>query len=128
MGTTLSINPWVMHYSTKFWGQDAAEFKPDRWMVNDDAAVMMDKYFIPVSPLDKVLPLMIADGGGQWGVGYQSCPGQNTAKIELSKLAAVLVRDYNIRQVDEGKEWEWKAYITCVPHCWDCYVSKRTVG
>ncbi|KUI53743.1 Pisatin demethylase [Cytospora mali] len=103
-GTTLSVNPWVMHSSTEFWGPDAAEFNPDRWMKNEDVAVM-EKYFIP------------------WGVGYQSCPGQNISKIELSKLAAVLVRDYNIRQVDEAKEWEWKAYITVVPHSWDCYIS-----
>ncbi|ROV91667.1 hypothetical protein VMCG_09262 [Cytospora schulzeri] len=80
-----------------------------RWMVNEDVAVL-EKYFIP------------------WGVGYQSCPGQNIAKIELSKIAAVLVRDYDIRQVDKDKEWEWKAYITCVPHSWDCYISKRAVG
>ena len=47
-GTIVSINPWVMHYSTEIWGPDAAEFKPDRWMESEDAA-MMDKYFIPVS-------------------------------------------------------------------------------
>ena len=48
----------------------------------------------------------------------------NIAKIELSKIAAVLVRDYDIRRVDEGTAWKWKAYITVVPHSWDCYIKK----
>lgn len=77
---------------------------------------------------DKILPSIDmyqgTDHRTQWGVGYQSCPGQNTAKIELSKLAAVLVRAYDIRPADESKEWEWKAYITVVPHSWDCCISK----
>lgn len=71
-----------------------------------------------------MLPSIIANDGAQWGAGYQSCPGLNIAKIELSKIAAVLVRDYDIRRVNEGTEWKWKAYITVVPHSWDCYIRK----
>lgn len=54
-----------------------------------------------------------------------SCPGQNLAKIELSKICATLVRDYNIRQVDPGRNWQWKAYFVVAPHTWPCYVEKR---
>lgn len=54
-----------------------------------------------------------------------SCSGRNLAKIELFKICATLVRDYDIRQVHPGREWQWKAYFTVVPHSWPCYVEKR---
>lgn len=46
-GTTVSINPWVMHLSKEIWGPDAREFNPDRWLKDDAAA--LDGYFMPVS-------------------------------------------------------------------------------
>ena len=61
----------------------------------------------------------------QWGLGYASCPGQHIAKIEMSKLGATLVRDYNFRQVDRKQDWQWKAYFTIVQHSWPVYVEKR---
>jgi cytochrome P450 len=48
-------------------------------------------------------------------MGYASCPGQNIARIELSKICATLVREYDIRQVDHEQEWTWKANYTVTP-------------
>ncbi|KAK3310492.1 cytochrome P450 [Chaetomium strumarium] len=104
-GTILSINPWVIHYSKEIWGLDAHEFNPDRWL--SDSAAALEKFWIP------------------FGVGYASCPGQNIAKIELSKILATIVRDYDIRQVYKDQEWKYKAYFTAVPHSWPCYIEKR---
>ncbi|KAI1845677.1 hypothetical protein JX266_008288 [Neoarthrinium moseri] len=105
-GTTLSINPWVIHYSTELWGPDAREFNPDRWFRDD--ILEKEKYFIP------------------FGAGYCSCPGQNFGKIEISKLTSTLVRDYNIRQVDPDQQWTWKAYFILVPRWTPCIVEKRS--
>ncbi|KAK9773521.1 putative Cytochrome P450 [Seiridium cardinale] len=105
-GTILSINSWVMHYSTEIWGPDAAEFKPERWL-GDDAAVL-EKYFMP------------------WGQGYAACPGQNIARLELSKVTATIVRDYEIRQVDPHQQWVWKARFAMLPHDWPVYVTKAS--
>ncbi|EER40302.1 benzoate 4-monooxygenase cytochrome P450 [Histoplasma capsulatum H143] len=104
-GTVVSVSIWVMHYSKEIWGPDAGEFNPDRWLGED--AARLTKYYIP------------------WGMGYASCPGQHLARIELYKICAALVRDYNIRQVDPKQEWTWKAYFTVVPHNWPCIVEKR---
>ncbi|KAK3395674.1 cytochrome P450 [Sordaria brevicollis] len=106
-GTTVSVNIWVIHYSKEIWGEDASEFNPDRWF--REGASSLEKYFIP------------------WGMGYASCPGQNIAKIELSKICATLVRDYEFRQVDPKQEWTWKANFTVTPENWPCYVKKREV-
>lgn len=106
-GTILSINPWVIHHSTEIWGADAAEFHPERWLVGDVAHIAaLEKYFMP------------------WGQGYASCPGQNIAKLEIVKMAATIVRDYDIRQVNPEQEWRWKAMFGLLPHDWPVYITK----
>ncbi|CAJ2503302.1 Uu.00g106960.m01.CDS01 [Anthostomella pinea] len=60
-----------------------------------------------------------------WGMGYASCPGQHIARVQLTKITATVVRDYDIRQVDPKQEWTWSAYFTVVPHDWPVYISKR---
>ncbi|KFH47378.1 Pisatin demethylase-like protein [Hapsidospora chrysogenum ATCC 11550] len=104
-GTIVSINSWVLHRDKEIWGPDAHEFNPDRWL--KDNSSHLDNFFMP------------------WGWGYNSCPGQHLAKIELSKVTATLVRDYNVRQADPNQEWQWKAYFTMVPHSWPCHVERR---
>ncbi|KAI1848539.1 hypothetical protein JX265_013787 [Neoarthrinium moseri] len=103
-GTILSINSWVMHYSTEIWGPDAADFRPGRWLAAD--AAVLEKFFMP------------------WGQGYAACPGQNIARLELSKITATIVRDYNIRQVDSNQQWHWKARFAMLPHDWPVYVTR----
>lgn len=51
-GTTLSINPWAYHRDKDIWGQDADEFKPERWLTDDSAR--LDKHFIPVRSLPQI--------------------------------------------------------------------------
>ncbi|KAK6085196.1 benzoate 4-monooxygenase cytochrome P450 [Seiridium cupressi] len=103
--TTVSINPHVIHASKEIWGPSAREFKPDRWI--SDVSSKLQKYWIP------------------FGAGYASCPGQNIARIQLSKIAATLVRDYDIRQQNPKQNWTYKAYFTVVPCDWPVFVKKR---
>ena len=60
----------------------------------------------------------------QFGLGYGACPGINLAKIQLSKLTATIVRDYNIRQVDPDQSWTYDAYFNVLPHDWPVYVER----
>lgn len=53
-----------------------------------------------------------------------SCPGQNFAKVEISKVCSTIVRDYDIRLVNPDKKWKWHAFFTMVPYDWPVYVSK----
>ncbi|KAL4981317.1 cytochrome P450 [Aspergillus falconensis] len=107
-GIKLSINPWVIHYSKELFGDDVAEYNPDRWI--GERAKGIDKYFMP------------------FGHGYNSCPGRHLATIELSKVIATLVRDYDIRQQNPSQTWRYMAYFTAVPYGWPCYISKREDG
>lgn len=46
-GIIVSINLWVMHHSREFWGPDAREFNPNRWLKGDSRE--LDRYFKPVN-------------------------------------------------------------------------------
>lgn len=124
-GTTLSVHPWVIHMSKEIWqvnpshcattsrrtnnsanrGKDAREFNPDRWL-GDDAA-RLEKHFIPFS------------------LGYGSCPGQNLGRIELSKICATLLRNYDFCQVDPEQHMRYEAYFGLTAHIPPCYVKKQ---
>ncbi|KAK4206687.1 Pisatin demethylase [Rhypophila decipiens] len=105
-GVALSIHPYSMMRDTTIWGPDANEFKPERWLDEKLGVAEMDKYYMP------------------FGRGYASCPGINLAKIELSKLAASIVRDYDIRLVDPSREWQYEAYFNTLPHSWPVFVKR----
>ncbi|KAH8653524.1 cytochrome P450 [Xylariales sp. PMI_506] len=103
-GTTVSINPWVLHHSKEIWGDDADEWNPDRWLVDD--AAELERFWIP------------------FGAGWNGCPGQHIARMVVSKTCATIIRDYNVKLVNESKEWHWMAYFTMVPCRWPVYITK----
>lgn len=49
------------------------------------------------------------------------------AKIELSKMAATIVRDYDVRQVHVNQKWDWIAriVISIKEDSWPVYIQKR---
>ncbi|KAF3001003.1 hypothetical protein E8E14_001021 [Neopestalotiopsis sp. 37M] len=105
-GTTVSLNSFSMNLSIEVWGADAREFRPERWIVEDTAA--LDKNFLPFSG----------------GIG--ACVGQHLAKIEIFKILATMIQDYDIVQVQPEQEWKYRAYFTVVPGDWPVYVTKRS--
>lgn len=105
-GTILSVNAWAMHYSPAFFGTDAAVFDPRRWL-DPERASHMDKFMMP------------------FGAGYNMCPGRNLAMLEVSKTAALVVRNWDIQLVDETKKWRYETYFTVAPWGWPCWLRKR---
>lgn len=56
------------------------------------------------------------------------CPGHHLAKIELSKVLATIVRDYEIELVDENQEWKCKGHFTVITEPWPVYIKRRNVS
>ncbi|KAH8648146.1 cytochrome P450 [Tricladium varicosporioides] len=104
-GVILSVNPWVIHRRSDIFGDDADVFSPTRWM--GSRCREMEKYLIA------------------FGAGYNQCPGRHLAYMELSKTTAMLVRDYEIRQKNEGQSWKFESHFTAVPYGWPCYLTRR---
>lgn len=106
-GVLLSINPWAIHRLTSIFGADADSFNPLRWLGNSDSVRQMDRNMVA------------------FGAGYNQCPGRNPAHLEVSKAAALMVRDYDIKQINPGQEWKFMSHFAAIPHDWPCWVTPR---
>lgn len=105
-GVILSVNPWVIHRRQEIFGKDADMFNPERWM-NPVRSREMDKHFIA------------------FGAGYGQCPGRHLAMMEVGKTLALLVMEFDVRQIEEGRAWTFETHFTAVPYGWPCFVERR---
>ncbi|RFU79617.1 fad fmn-containing dehydrogenase [Trichoderma arundinaceum] len=85
-GTVLGCNPTTFARNVNLFGPDAREFKPDRWLGNDEDHIKtMERYSLLF--------------GGQ----SRSCPGQNLARLILGLVVPRLFRTFDIQvKVPEG--------------------------
>ena len=48
-GTIIGMNAWVVHYDKTVFGEDADEFRPERWIdAEPEKLRLMDKCFLSV--------------------------------------------------------------------------------
>jgi cytochrome P450 len=70
-GYRVGLNPAVVHYDKSVFGQDADEFKPERWLVGNDEWKAMDRN------------LLI------FGAGTRTCIGKNVSHPRRNKNGQV---------------------------------------
>lgn len=74
-GTVLSVPTYTLHHSKEIWGDDADDFKPERWR---RLTARQRDAFIPYSH------------------GPRACIGRNVAQKELKLIAATWARRYSV--------------------------------
>ena len=67
-GTEIGANPYVIQRDKGVFGEDADEFRPERWLESEDKAAHMEKHILT------------------WGYGTRICLGKNIALMETYKL------------------------------------------
>ncbi|GAA5859922.1 hypothetical protein JCM8547_004388 [Rhodosporidiobolus lusitaniae] len=75
-GTAVGLQSYTVHRAFEVWGDDAYEFKPERWLAETQE---MKAAFIPFS------------------IGGRNCPGQNLAMFDLRLFIAVLCRNFDVK-------------------------------
>ncbi|KAJ3337710.1 hypothetical protein HDU93_000658 [Gonapodya sp. JEL0774] len=92
-GDIMTFHPFVMGYSTKIWGEDANEFKPERW-INEDGSLRKENQF-------------------KWPVfnaGPRVCLGMNMATQEAVVFMVALLREFHLELVNEDDPKHWADY------------------
>ncbi|KAK0726559.1 cytochrome P450 [Apiosordaria backusii] len=84
-GTTIAANGWVLHRDKETFGQDADEFRPERWLEDEERAKKMERYMF------------------QFGGGSHLCIGRNLALLEINKVVPRLLRDYRFELAHPGQ-------------------------
>ncbi|KAF2176414.1 cytochrome P450 [Zopfia rhizophila CBS 207.26] len=87
-GSIVGINSWVAHNNTDVFGEDAASFRPERWLQSEERTQKMERYYIP------------------FGHGSRTCIGKNISLMEISVLIPQLVRAFDFELVDPEAELE----------------------
>lgn len=67
-GTEIGANPYVIQRDKGVFGEDAFEFRPERWLESEEKAAFMEKHILT------------------WGYGTRICLGKNIALMETYKL------------------------------------------
>ena len=81
-GTIVALNGWVLHRDKDIFGDDADEYRPERWFERDSK--LMDRHMY------------------QFGGGSHLCIGKNLALLEINMTIPQLLRKYNFDLVDPG--------------------------
>ncbi|CAG8581363.1 11361_t:CDS:10 [Ambispora gerdemannii] len=79
-GTYIANNFYAAHRSTEYWGEDANEFVPERWL--DSGKIPRDAYF-------------------PFSAGSRNCIGQNFALLEFRLIITTLVLRYKMVDIPE---------------------------
>ncbi|GAA5959277.1 hypothetical protein JCM3765_005130 [Sporobolomyces pararoseus] len=85
-GTVLSVPSYSIHWMTEYWGPDAAEYKPERWLESEEKSRQLEKQL------------------NIFSYGPRSCVGRNVAMIELFCFMATLIYRYDFKLVDPNQK------------------------
>lgn len=82
-GTAVGCLPWVIHRHRPTFGDDADDFRPERWTEASPAnREQMEKFLCP------------------FGFGSRMCLGREIGLFETYKIAATLFNRYKVRKSD----------------------------
>ncbi|KAI8848266.1 cytochrome P450 [Chytridium lagenaria] len=95
-GTSIIICPAVNHRLEEFWGSDADDFKPERWLTQDEG----------LRPFGAFMPFLL---------GPRNCIGSKFAMTELKTILATIIRNFAFEPVP-GLQVKKKLEITWKPH------------
>ncbi|KAL3417395.1 hypothetical protein PVAG01_11395 [Phlyctema vagabunda] len=104
-GSRVGVNPYVLHYQTSIFGDDAESFNPDRWFRPE--ASTMDRYMF------------------QFGSGSRGCIGKHVALSAVYKFVPQFLRAFKVELVDPDKEWTEKNAWFVKQTGINCRVIKR---
>ena len=106
-GTSVAINGWVLHQDKKVFGEDADQYRPERWLKDEESAKRMERYMF------------------QFGGGSHLCIGRNLALLEMNKVLPRLIRDYDLQLVYPDRQLKANTTFFVVQSGLEVNITKR---
>ncbi|EOA91723.1 uncharacterized protein SETTUDRAFT_152774 [Exserohilum turcica Et28A] len=82
-GYRIGMNPAVVHFDKQVFGDDADEFRPERWLVSEEQWKAMDKCLLT------------------FGAGTRTCVGKNISLVELHTLVPEVLRHFKLEMTHD---------------------------
>ena len=112
----------MIHHNKDIFGEDASDFRPERWLCDLTETIRLDQNFLAVSLYDPYpyffqntspwrlfylsrTPLTIM-ARLKFGSGPRTCLGKNISMLELSKVIPEMVLHFDFELVGRGGEWK----------------------
>ncbi|KAK6082995.1 cytochrome p450 [Seiridium cupressi] len=93
-GTLVGLNGWGTQLKTEIYGDDAALFRPERWLTGDEER----------------LRKMHACHSLIFGHGATKCLGVAMAMMEIPKVVFELLRNFDVSVADPHRPWTSRCY------------------
>lgn len=87
-GTIVGVSAWVIHRNREVFGEDVEVFRPERWLVDENAAGGREAEEKRVKEMSGVML--------QFGMGARTCIGKNISLLEIYKVVPSLLRRFEV--------------------------------
>lgn len=94
-GTAVGFNAYVLHRNKAVWGEDAEEFRPERFLRGEEES---EEEF-------KARMTHLNNCDLSFGEGSRKCIGMNLGMMEVYKTVATLIARFEFELADPEAEW-----------------------
>ncbi|MCJ1248061.1 hypothetical protein MMC30_005276 [Trapelia coarctata] len=86
-GTNFIVDAYALNVRNEYWGSDAAEYRPHRFLETHNSKTKLRYHF------------------WRFGFGPRQCMGKYIADLIIRILLVHLVENYQLNMIDSGAEW-----------------------
>ncbi|KUI60571.1 Pisatin demethylase [Cytospora mali] len=96
-GSIVGLNPYILCRNKDIYGQDAEEFRPERWLRDEEGGETEKQFEERLAAMNSV---DLTFGGGR-----RICIGKNLGLFQVYKVLATLATFYNLELMQPEQEW-----------------------
>jgi cytochrome P450 len=85
-GTIVGCSAWVIHRRTEIFGDDVEDFRPERWLFDENKDKESEE-----KRIKEMSGIML-----QFGMGARTCIGKNISLLEIYKLVPTVLRRFEV--------------------------------